>query len=474
MRSLLTGLLAAVLLATAPGAGAQPGLTIGFSADPALTAGTSASRAVWIDRALADGAGIVRVNVEWSRVAPVRRPRGFNASDPASPGYDWSAIDGPVKDLSAHGLGALLNITNAPAWAQGPHRPRGALPGTWRPDPQQFASFARAAALRYDGRFPDPQAPVSFLPRVHYWQAWNEPNLDTYLSPQWIRAGRGYVAESPIIYRRLLNAFYAAVKGVHSSNFVVTAGTAPYGDPPGGHRIPPVAFDRALFCLSGALALRPVHCPDPAHLDAVSHHPYGIQGPLWHAYNADDAAVPDIYKIARVLHAAQRAGTVLPRGHKRLWVTEISWDSSPPDPNGVPIAQQARWYEQALYVLWRQGVDTVLWLQIEDSPPIPNYAASYQAGLYYLNGRPKPAVQAIRFPFVTQRSSAGVVQAWGRAPQAGTLAIQRRGPGGSWQVLKRIALAGDQVFTTALTLRGGAVLRAQLAAQTSLTWTQGP
>ena len=153
--------------------------------------------------------------------------------------------------------------------------------------------------------------------------------------------------------------------------------------------------------------------------------------------NPDDAAVPDIFKLARVLYAAERAAHVEPAGPKQLWVTEISWDSSPPDPNGVPIAEQARWLEQSLYVLWRQGVDTVLWLQIVDSPPVPSYGTTYQAGLYYLDGTAKPAAQAFRFPFVTRRLNRGKVQAWGRAPRGGGLVIeqQRRG---RWVVLRRL------------------------------------
>jgi hypothetical protein len=462
---------ATALLATAaPAAHAARGLTVGFSSDPVLTAGT-ASATPWIGRAAAEQAGIVRVNVVWAQIAPVRRPRGFVAADPSSPGYTWAPIDTAVRDLSAHGLTVLLNVSTAPAWAEGPHRPRSARAGTWRPDPAQFASFATAAALRYDGSYPDPAQPGSSLPRVRYWQGWNEPNLDYYLSPQWTRTGHGYAPASPAIYRALLNAFYSAVKAVKRSNFVVAAGTAPYGDGPGGQRIQPVAFDRGLFCLQGAVALKPVQCPDPVHLDAVSHHPYATGGPLQPAFNPDDAAVPDIYKIARVLRAAERTGHVLPRGRKRLWVTEISWDSSPPDPHGVPIAEHARWLEQALYVLWSQGVDTVLWLQIVDSPPIPSYAASYQAGLFYLNGRPKPAALAFRFPFVTKRLGAGRVQAWGRAPAAGELAIEQRA-GAHWDVIRRVAVRARQVFVATLDLQGKSVLRAQLGGRTSLTWTQ--
>ena len=196
----------------------------------------------------------------WSQVAPLVPSPSFDPADPSSPGYDWSATDAAVRDLSSHGLQVLLNLTGAPTWAEGPAAPAGTQPGTWRPDPTQFASFATAAALRYDGRFPDPLQPGAFLPRVRYWQPWNEPNLAYYLSPQWTRVRGGWAPASPVIYRQLLNAFYRAVKRVSSSNFVVTAGTAPYGDPPGGQRMPPVAFDRALFCL------RDDARPDPGQL----------------------------------------------------------------------------------------------------------------------------------------------------------------------------------------------------------------
>ena len=458
-------------LVTAHSAQAQ-GLRLGFSADPVLAAGNAADDSVWIPRAVVEGASMVRVNVYWSQVAPATPPPGFTPADPASPGYDWTAVDTAVRDLTGHGLQVLLTISSAPTWAEAGGAPPGTQPGAWKPDATQLTSFATAAALRYDGRFPDPLRPGALLPRVRYWEPWNEPNLSLYLAPQWTRAGSGWAPASPDMYRQLLNASYAAVKGVSPSNFVIAAGTAPYGDPPGGQRMAPVAFDRYLFCLRDDPALRPTSCSDPPHLDALDHHPYGIRGPMWHAINADDVAVPDVYKLARVLQAAEREGHVLPRGPKQLWSTEISWDSSPPDPNGVPIAEQARWLEQALYVLWRQGVDTVLWLQIIDAPPIPNYASTYQAGLYYLNGEPKPAAQAFRFPFVTQRLDRGHVLAWGRAPAAGRLAIEIQLAHGQ-RALRTLSVSAGQVFQATLAIRGRAVLDARLGSQQSLTWKQG-
>lgn len=457
---------AAVGCLSATAASAAPGLTLGFSADGYLTAGTTATRAPWIARAVSVGANVVRVNVDWATVAPRRRPPGFNPADPASPGYNWSLPDSVIRELTSHGLSVLVTVWDAPSWAQGSHKPRAEREGTWRPSPGQLGLFAKALALRYDGSFPDPSQPDAFLPRVDEWQGWNEPNLDYYLSPQWVRAGRGWIPVAPTLYRQLLNAFYAAVTGVNPSNLVLMAGTAPYGevigtdrDPPGQERIQPVAFYRYVF--SGT-----------TYLDGVDHHPYGVGGPTWHALNPDDIAVPDFYKIARVLRAAVRAGHVLPRGPKQLWVSEIGWSSNPPNPQAVPIMQDARWLEQAFFVLWSQGVDTVLPLEIGDPAPIPNYGSVFENGLYFRNGRAKPLAQAFRFPFVTNRLSHSRVRVWGRAPEAGQLSIEVL-RAGRWRTLARVTAGQQRVFNTTIGLVGGATLRGQVGTDTSIAWIQG-
>jgi hypothetical protein len=463
----------AILLALgvliAPAAGDASSLTLGFSSDSVLTQ-PSAAQTTWIGRASAEGARIIRLNVNWYDVAPATRPRAFRPADPSSPGYNWSSADASVRALSAGGFRVLVNVWGAPRWAEQGRIPRGIRPGTWQPDPAQFSAFATALARRYSGRYPDPLRAGSSLPRVALWQPWNEPNLNYYLMPQWTRSAHGYLPASPARYRSLLNAFYTAVKHVDPRSFVVTAGTAPYGDQPGGQRMQPVAFDRNLFCLTGSL--RPTRCPQPPHLDALSNHPYGTGGPTQHAFNLDDVAVPDVGKLARVLRAAERSGHVLPRGPKRLWVTEISWDSSPPDPNGVPIQTQARWVEQSLYVLWRQGVDTVLWLQLVDSPPIPDYASTYQAGLYFLGGAPKPAALAYRFPFVAERERGGRVLLWGLAPQTGVVHFERRS-GSGWRPLSTVSARAGSVFERTVTLHGSAAVRASQGGLMSLSWSVG-
>ena len=197
--------------------------------------------------AAGDGASIVRVNVSWSQVAPAKRAHGFVASNPSSPGYNWSLVDQAVQRVTAHGIAVAMTIYNAPVWAEGAHRPSVVGPGSWRVNAQDFGQFATAAARRYNGSFAAPDQAGKLLPAVRVWQAWNEPNLDYYLSPQWT-AGPNHTWQpvAPTAYRSMLNAFYTAVKSVSASNRVIMAGTAPYGDQPGTdplgrERTPPVA-----------------------------------------------------------------------------------------------------------------------------------------------------------------------------------------------------------------------------------------
>lgn len=463
--------LAAVVLVIFGGAPAQASraLTTGFASVP-FTEG-AASRDQWLDRSVASGAGIVLVPVSWPAIAPQAPNGGSRQDDPANPAYDWKATDDAVRAATGRGLQVLLSLYGAPTWAEGAARSPGASPGSWKPDPAKIAAFASAAARRYSGGFADPTSEVR-LPRVRHWQLWAEPNLSLYLSPQWERRSGRYVPFAPAHYRRMLNAFYRAVKSVSDANVVVTAGTAPYGDPnPGGQRMMPVRFWREVFCLRGR-TLEKASCPDPPRLDALSHHPYGIAGPRRAALNADDAALVDIYKLTRILRVAGRSGRALPRGRKRMWVTEFGWDSRPPDPDGVPETTRARWLAESFYLLWRQGVDTVNWFQIRDQDPGGNYGATYQTGLYFLDGRPKLAARAFAFPFMTERASRERLRAWGKAPVAGSLTIERR-EGGKWLPVKALRVGGNRVFLTALRLRGRVELRARIGDQTSLTWLQG-
>src|SRR5580658_9323743 len=106
-RGLLAGAAALLLiLASGAPASALPGLTVGFSggADPYMASGKLSVDSPWIARAQTEGAQMIRLDVTWSQIAPATRPKGFIASDPSSPGYDWTQLDEQVRELSGGGF----------------------------------------------------------------------------------------------------------------------------------------------------------------------------------------------------------------------------------------------------------------------------------------------------------------------------------------------------------------------------------
>jgi hypothetical protein len=459
--------LTTILTSAGGRADALPTLKTGY-ADGIFTSTNSATRETWLGRAAESGASIVRVSATWRKIAPDQLTPGFEAANPASPGYGWRQLDSTVRSAAAHGLQVMLTVGTAPSWAEGAGRPGDTAPGSWRPSAAAYEQFAKALATRYSGSYPDPAFPGATLPQVRYFESWNEPNLDEYLSPQW----EGKRESGAAIYRGLVSGFYAGIKSVQPDASVIAGSLAPFGDAPGGTRTPPVEFLRSMLCLRGE-ELRKVACPDPAHFDILSDHPIAVGGPTRSAVSPLDVTTPNLGRLTTVLDRAESANTVLPRGHKPLWVTEFWYDSNPPDPNGVPLYRQARWYEQDLYLFWKQGASAAITLQIRDDPPGKGYAYTSQAGIYFLDGTPKPSQVAFRFPFVVERDGKRTVTAWGIPPIAGRLKIQVQ-RGGHWTTIgKAAARAPRDPFSVSLPLQGKAQLRAVVGGEASLRWKLG-
>jgi hypothetical protein len=446
-------LCAAIAILTALPGGAGAAFRTGFQEDQYVT-GDTALREALFDRTVAANASVVRINVIWRSL--VASPPA-NPSDPADPAYRFRVLDEAVQAAARRGLRPLLTINDAPYFAEGPGGPADPNPdrvGSWRPDPAALAAFSRAVATRYSGGF-------GGLPRVRDFQIWNEPNLSVWLSPQ--REGEREV--SPDHYREMLNAAYSAIKGVHADNQVVSAGTAPYGDDRGDKRVRPLEFLRKLLCLRDNLERR---CKQKAKFDILAHHPITYGPPRDGAIHRDDATTSDFDLVVRTLRAAERANTVT-KGRHEAWATEIWWETNPPDPNsGQPLAKHARWLQQALFILWRQGADVVLNFRVQDEQDV---AARLQSGVYFASGEPKPSATAWAFPFVGNRKSSRRVEAWGKAPVGGELRIQRLANGG-WRKVGRVSVDAGEVFTAKLSIRGATQLRAKVGGQTSLAWRQ--
>ena len=454
------------VLALAPRADATRDLDVGF-ADYLYGSIDEQERNLWADRTVAANANIVRVNVYWRSVVSHEPADPRNPADPA---YNFNTIDNAVRNAEEHGLDVLLTSFSAPDWAEGPNRPAGVNPGAWRPDPQDYGDFAHALAVRYSGTFPSSNP----IPAVEYFQAWNEPNLSTYIEPQW----QGKKNESSELYVPLLNTFYDEVKAVDPEATIVSAGTSPYGDPPGGpNRTQPLRFLQEILCLNTKDKKGKCTEAGKAKADVFAHHPINrLDPPRAKAAFKGDIEIADFHELTKALRSAEKLNTVGTPGKHQLWADEVWWQTNPPDrKEGVSLKTHARWTEEGLYLLWKQGAAKVIVLQFRDAKYTPNEPplASYQTGVYTYEGKKKPTYTAGKFPFVTERRGKSRLRAWGIAPKTGTLTIEAKTKGGYHKVGKVNAKEG-RAFTDNLHIRGDRVkLRATVGGEKSLVWKQG-
>ena len=450
---------------TAGSASAARGLDTGL-ADGLFQDFRSSVRSQWLQRADDAHVRMIRLGANWSAVAGPNPPA--NPTDPADPSYSWTGLDSAVRDASARGFDVMFLMNKAPKWAEGPNRPRGEQAGSWKPDPVAFGRFGRALAERYSGTYPDPNGPGA-LPRVRYFEAWNEPNLDFWLAPQY----KGGKNTGPELYRAMHNAFAEGVKAVHQDNQVVGPALAPFGGITEQRRTRtrPMQFLRELFCLKGRKKLKPRPCPKGgrAVIDIFSHHPITVTGPpSQEGFHPDDATSGDMDKVRRTLRAAERGGTISPAGRRPMWVTEYWYRSNPPVPDGVRLKRHARWIQQSLFLWWKEGVSLAIYNLVRDRP---SFDPATAFGLYFRNGEAKPAATAFAFPFVARRKSKRKLLVWGKSPATGELQIQRR-KGKGWKTVKRLSATEGDVFKRTLRLRGKEKLRAKVGGEKSLVWNQ--
>ena len=467
-------ILAIAVAATAGASGARKAPTVKAATGPLYTGiwyhdlDSSAANQIGAQRIRGAGARIARVYLYWSSVAPSgpEPPAGFQPRDPADPNYRWQSFDAQIRLISAAGLQPMVQILYAPEWAEGSSP--GANPaGTFKPSPTALADFAAAAANRYSGSFEG-------LPRVRYWETWNEPNLDLYLSPQTINDK----AFTPAWYRSMLNAAADALHAVHSNNVVIGGETAPFGVSAGLPGTSPLVFMEKVLCISEKTVVDKTTkkvtivyqsaCKTKTKFDVWSHHPYTEGGPTTRAKVHGNVSLGDMGDMRAVLNAAIRAGHVVSTQQIRFWATEFSWPSNPPDPAGVPAALEERWVSEALYRMWADGMSLLVWNNIRDEP---GASLGCSSGLYYANSariasdRPKPALRAFRFPFVALTEPKNQVFLWGRTPTSkkATALIERKS-GSKWKRVKKLSANRYGIFKISIPKPANTVyLRARLS-----------
>ena len=432
----------------APGAQAfQTGL-----GDPVFKNGDPAARDYWFEQASRSGAGTIGVHVHWNSVVGSTRPS--NPEDPSDPSYNFGSIDEAVKGASREGLDVFLTLFSAPTWAEGPGRWPDIFAGAWKPNPRDFGQFAKAVAQRYSGSF-KPVGAAEALPRVRFYEAWNEPNLPYFLAPQ----GSSRSGTSANHYRKLLSSFYEAVKSVSPGNKVIAGATAPYGRDTQDRlkkRTRPVAFLRHLLCLKPKGGK--TSCPNKAKFDILSHHGINTTGdPRVPALDRDDASTADLGKVKSLLRRAERLGTVSPGNARprQLWVTEFWINSDPPSSRGPKPRVQARWLQDSLFLFSRSGVNRAIYFLLSDLPPELSFESAYGAGLFYGQGKPKPSFQAFRASLNARRTAGGKkIAVWINRPAEEAVQLQARGPLG-WATIRSFP-SGRALIQTSIRPPGGA------------------
>jgi hypothetical protein len=479
----------------------------------AEAAGLQSNPVATLNRLRELGVGAVRLPVRWQDIAPdvgsARRPTRFNATDPAAyPAGAWTRYDQIIRTAQADGIRILLLVTGgAPLWATGNDRPGGHAYLQWKPSAPEYRNFVQAVATRYSGSYRT-CASCSPLPRVNFWEIWNEPNWGPSLAPQSTNGSR--VSTSPSIYRGLLDAGWAALqRSGHGHDTIVVGSLSPRGFlVPASRSLPqglpgsfsttkPLRFLRTLFCvdsqyrpLRGAAA-GVVGCPSttagsrsfrgqhPALFNASGFgiHPYPFELPPTQA-DSNDPDYVEFSQIPRLASALDRAERAY-GSHRRLAIynTEYGYETNPPNRSNrfVSPATAATYINWAEYLSWRNPrLATTMQYLLYDPNPHAGQATfglgSFAAGLIFYHGKPKADYYAYRMPIflpVTATRRGRTLEVWGcvrpahLAKSLQRVAIQFRSrSGGSFRTVKTVAIRNPRgYFDTRVAFPGNGAVK---------------
>jgi Cellulase (glycosyl hydrolase family 5) len=334
-------------------------LLVGFQDDASLR--WADDRATTLDQARDAHAAVIRTIVEWHTAAP---ERPANPANPFDPAYRLEDVDDLARSAQQRGIELLLTIWGTPEWANGGERPN-------RPprNPAGLQTFARALADRYSGRHPG-------YPAVRLFSAWNEPNLEQFLSPQFDEEG-GSVG--PTLYAPIARAIYDGVKEANPDALVAVGETSPRGrDLPSTGPVQdshsPARFARLLSEQEPRIAF-----------DAWAQHPYP---PRADVAPAEPVRWPRV-GIANIERFGDSLDTWFGRDEIPLWLTEYGHETLPLEPLGVSPELQAQFAEEALALASENPrIRTFVWFILRDTSGTP-----WQSGLLDENGSPKPALE---------------------------------------------------------------------------------
>ncbi|HLM49770.1 MAG TPA: hypothetical protein VK279_04420 [Solirubrobacteraceae bacterium] len=309
------------------------------------------------------GVDIFQLAVNWNAVATARPA---NPTDPSDPAYRWPAdVDRAITEAAAHGMRVSLLVMSTPGWANG-GRDRSYAPD----DPQDYANFMTAAARRY--------------PAVGRWMVWGEPVRAANWKPQNpARLGARRLtpaqARAPRRYAALLDAAYAALKGVRRSNKVIGGNSFTGGD------VNPYNWVRYMRLPNGR----------PPRMDLYGHNPFGYRRPDF----SDPPFIKRQVDFSTLPELHEQVQRYLGRRIK-LFLSEWTVPTDRPDAEfnfHTTRAAQASWIRSAFRISRRtRWIDTLGWIHLYDEPSATPGAPGIQGGLIASDGVRKPGYAAFK------------------------------------------------------------------------------
>ena len=412
---------------------------------------------------------IRRLDTARERRRARRQRERFDADNPRTyPTRNWDRYDNVVKDAQRLGLRVLFNVTGpGPTWGhrEAP-RSRREIAATYKPYASKFRDFVEAVGKRYSGTYRDENGARAALPRVTFWSIWNEPNQAGWLSPQWEPRGPNgtRTPASPGLYRELYHFGRQGLQSSgHGDDTILIGETAPLGSSRKSLKSPmrPGLFLREMMCVrssgrrySGASAERR-DCGDFRRRGALratgfAHHPYTRKrAPSRKPRHRDELTMANISELGTLLDelSAGSRGN-LPSGLP-LFMTEFGYESDAPDPhNGISLNKQAEYNQLGEFLAYiNPRVKSQAQFLLRDAGPLRRhtrgtkaYWSTFQSGLFFQRGQPKPAAFAYALPFVAFDEGGGRIGFWGQ--------LRFRPDGAQDEAHIQWRPAGDQPWST--------------------------
>ncbi len=357
-----------------------------------------------LDEIVAMGIDRVRLDLFWNNVLPVAEPASFDGADTTDPAYDFSGYDSFMRAAASRGLEILVTVSGpGPDWAT-----EGGSFDT-APKVDMFGDFAQAVAERYSGSF-TPEGETSPLPSAYLWSVFNEPNISSFLRPQY-RDGQPY---SPTLYRHLYLAGQAGIEKSIPDAGILIGDLAPTGST---DSVDPLPFIKGVLCMTPASEKDP-SCTDGSTIDAVgvAIHPYqGIgKAPFDPPKKPSYVMLSRIQPLIDVLDDAADDGQIatgIP-----LYITEYGIQSYPDIIAGVPLETQADYISLSEYLAYSfPRIATFAQYLMVDDPPdhVPGVIfGGFESGLKIYTGKLKPSFHAFPVPLVVRREG-NTVHIWG-------------------------------------------------------------